>query len=70
MTIDLTHTEDRWKWRKIKDALTDAGYLDAVARIEIKQPRDLAEVFTLLPDDVALKLWEVPDGQTPARLDG
>ena len=68
MTIDLSKVDEHWYLAEICRALTTWGYHAVVKRIregdaEHKPPRDLAEVFVLLPDDVAIKLGEVPDGQ-------
>ena len=63
MTIDLSRVEPRWYLTEICRALTSGKRADVAERIIAAHPRDLAEVFVLLPDDVAIKLWEVPDGQ-------
>lgn len=62
MTIDLTKTDPRAYLAEIERALVQSGMTAAASLLHTAHPRDLTEVFVLLPEDVSIKLWEVSDG--------
>ena len=70
MTIDLSRVARRDYMTVIARTLDGGGYAAYADDIRARPPRDLAEALARLPDDVCIRLWEVTDGQTPARLDG
>ncbi len=61
MTIDLTKTDPRNWLSEVERALTLANFPAVAEALHSAHPRDLAEVFVLLPEDVSIKLWEVSD---------
>ena len=60
MTINLADTEPRDYLCEIERQLTQHGRALLADQIHAARPRDLAELFVLLPDDVGIQLWEVP----------
>lgn len=61
MTIDLSKIDPRDYQHTIETALTLADRIADAVRVRLGQPRDLCEVYPLLPEDVTLQLWEVSD---------
>ncbi len=64
MTIDLSRVDPRNYQHVIETALKNAGRIDAAIALHDAQPRprDLIELYPLLPVDVYLNLWEVSSG--------
>ncbi len=62
MTIDLPFPLPRDWLRTIETELTKGNHIAVAEALHSARPRDLAEVWVLLPDDVSIKLWEVPHG--------
>ena len=58
MTIDLSAVDPRHYQHEIERALTRAGYIAVVEALHSAHPRDLMEVWVLLPEDVEIKLQE------------
>lgn len=58
MTINLVTVDPRNYLQEIERQLIEHGYSAVAQALRNARPRDLAEVFVLLPDDVAIKLWE------------
>lgn len=61
MTIDLSKTDPRDYLTEIKRVLTIKGYIAVAEALHSAHPRDLCEVWVMLPEDVEIKLWEVSD---------
>lgn len=61
MTIDLSTTDPRNYLSEIERALCHAGRTAIAEALHVAHPRDLCEVWPLLPEDVTLHLWEVSD---------
>jgi hypothetical protein len=59
--ISLVNVEERNYLFEIGRALAANGYPEKATEFRTHPPRDLAEAFTRLPDDVCIRLWEVPD---------
>ena len=61
MTIDLSKTDPRNYQTEIERALCLGGFVAVAEALHSARPRDLCEVWPLLPEDVEIKLWEVSD---------
>jgi hypothetical protein len=57
--IDLSRVEPRNYLSVIANTLDAIGYALKAEDIRNHPPKDLAEAFTRLPDDVCIRLWEV-----------
>ena len=61
MTIDLSRIDPRQYQHVIEAALTNGGYIAIAEALHSARPRDLCEIWPLLPEDVEIRLWEVTD---------
>ena len=63
MTIFLPLPLPRDWLTLVETALTLGNHIAYAEALHSARPRDLAEVWVLLPEDVTIKLLEVPRGQ-------
>ncbi len=69
MTITLPFPLPRNWLTLVENALTSKNYPAVAEALHSARPRDLAEVWVLLPDDVLITFEEVRDGQAITRPD-
>jgi hypothetical protein len=60
MLIDLSLVAPRNYQAEIERALTRAGFVAVAEALHSARPRDLIEIWPLLPEEVSIKLQEVP----------
>ncbi len=63
-TINLATIDPRDYLHEIERQLIEHGYSAVAQAMRAALPRDLMEMFVLLPDDVEIKLWEATNGAT------
>ncbi len=59
--IDLSRVEPCNYLSVIANTLDAIGYALKAVDFRTRPPKDITEAFTRLPDDVCIRLWEVPD---------
>ncbi len=62
MTINLVAIDPRNYLHEVERQLIAAGFVAVAQALRNALPRDLMEVFVMLPDDVEIKLWEASNG--------